>query len=106
MLEQYYVYETFTQGDDVTRKVTSHYDNEGNLHNQWEKDFDENGNLIHELNKYVNSGMKNEISYELDSDGKCISSTRVNSGNGDGDRVYKSTYEYEKRQVYHWEWDE
>lgn len=106
VLEQYYVYETFTQGDDVTRKVTSHYDNEGNLQNQWEKDFDENGNLIHELNKYVNSGMKNEISYELDSDGKCISSTRVNSGNGDGDRVYKSTYEYEKRQVYHWEWDE
>ena len=28
------------------------------------------------------------------------------NGNGYVDGEYKSTYEYEKRQVYHWEWDE
>ena len=62
--------------------------------------------MIHELDNYIISGTKNEITYELDSDGKCISSTRVYYGNGYVDGEYKSTYEYEKRQVYHWEWDE
>ncbi len=105
ILEEYRVHERFRK-EDSTLIVINYYDNEGNSTSRTEYTYDKDGNLISMIQETYKYGYRSESVHEYDKEGRRVSSISTTYNNKEQTSTYTCSYEYEKRQVYRWEWDE